>query len=398
MPRGLIARGILVVDDDLAARGPFDERDQLQDAALARAGVARQEGQRAALDLERHAGQGLAAVRVALVNLVEANHAAASRGSDFNSADTNSDALNTPKSSALLADADEADGNFQPLRDGEHHAALGRAVEFGDDQPGDSQPLVEFLGLRHRILADGAVEHQQHLVRRAGIQTREHALDLFELVHQMRLGVQTPRGIGDQHIDVARARGVQGVEDDGGGLGAGLLGDDGHLIALGPDFQLLARRRAKGIAGGQHDALPSASSRCASLPMVVVLPAPLIPTTKMTKGLTVGSMASGLFHGLQDLRHGVLQGLEQRVDIVEFLARHAPAQLLENSRGGLDAHIGRDQPRLELIQDLGIDLAPGQQFGDVGGEPRGTLIQFGAQALEKPAHLGRIGFIRHGQV
>src|SRR5271170_8035632 len=57
---------------------------------------------------------------------------------------------------ALLAHADEADGNLQFLRDGEHHASLGGAVELGDDQPGYSEPLVEVVGLCDRILADGA--------------------------------------------------------------------------------------------------------------------------------------------------------------------------------------------------------------------------------------------------
>jgi hypothetical protein len=55
-----------------------------------------------------------------------------------------------------------------------------------------------------------------------------------------------------KHVDVARARGLQGVEDHRGRLGAGLLRDDGHLIALRPDLQLFARRGAEGVAGGQH--------------------------------------------------------------------------------------------------------------------------------------------------
>src|SRR5258708_6168509 len=88
--------GILVVDEHLAARGAFDERDQFQNTALAGTGVAGQKRQLAVIDLERHAGQGLAAVGVALVDLVETDHAS---GSDFNSADTKSVALNTPKSS-----------------------------------------------------------------------------------------------------------------------------------------------------------------------------------------------------------------------------------------------------------------------------------------------------------
>src|SRR5216684_1032528 len=95
---GLYTCGILVVDEHLAAGRALDERDQFQDAALAGTGVARQKRQLAVIDLERHAGQGLAAGGVALVDLVETDHARAPLGADFSRADTESDALNTPKS------------------------------------------------------------------------------------------------------------------------------------------------------------------------------------------------------------------------------------------------------------------------------------------------------------
>src|ERR1700675_3565057 len=95
----LDARGVLIVDEYLAASGALDERDQLQNAALACAGMARQKRQLAVVYFERHAAKGLAAGGIALVDLVEANHVAAPSGPDFNSAATNSDALNTPKSS-----------------------------------------------------------------------------------------------------------------------------------------------------------------------------------------------------------------------------------------------------------------------------------------------------------
>ena len=45
----------------------------------------------------------------------------------------------------------------------------------------------------------------------------------------------------------------------------------------------------------------------------------------------LGSIASGLLDGLQDLEHGVVQRLEQRIHVVEFLARDALAQIVEYS-------------------------------------------------------------------
>ncbi len=283
------------------------------------------------------------------------------------------------------------------MGNGEHHAALGRAVELGDDQPGHPQTLVEFLGLRHRVLADGAVEHQQHFMRRPGIQAGEHALDLLELVHQMSLGVQASRGVGDQDIDIAGACGLQPVEDDGGGLCAALLGDDGNLIALGPHLQLLARRGAKSVAGGQHDAAPLGEQPVRQFADGGGLAGAVDSHHQNDIGLDVRVDGERLFHGLQDLEHGIVQGLEQRVHVVQFLARHALAQLLENSARGLGAHIGGDQAGLEFVEDVRIDLAAGQQFGEVGGEPGGTHVQLGAQALEKTAHFRDIGFVRHGR-
>ena len=152
---------------------------------------------------------------------------------------TNSDALNTPKSSVCSPTPMKRIGNLQPLRDGENHAALGGAVELGDDQAGHAQPLVEFLRLRDRILPDGSVEHQQHLVRCARVEAREHALDLLELLHEVSLRVQSAGRVGDQHIDVARARGLSASKITAAGSSPGLLRDDGHVIARRPDLAIV---------------------------------------------------------------------------------------------------------------------------------------------------------------
>ena len=70
------------------------------------------------------------------------------------------------------------------------------------------------------------------------------------------------------------------IEGEAGGVGAGRAGDHVGAGALAPDLQLLDRRGAEGVAGGEHrPILPSARSLAASLPMVVVLPVPLTPTT-----------------------------------------------------------------------------------------------------------------------
>ena len=143
---------------------------------------------------------------------------------------------------------------------------MGSAVELGQHQPGDADRLVKLQRLRQRVLALVGIQHQQHFVRRAGIDALDHALDLLQLVHQMRLTVQPAGGVGDQHIDATRARRLRGVEYHGARIGAGLLRDHRRAGARRPDLQLLDRGGAEGIAGRQHHAVtahpPAAARAC----------------------------------------------------------------------------------------------------------------------------------------
>ena len=68
-----------------------------------------------------------------------------------------------------FAEADELHRQAELLLDGEHRAALRRAVELREDDAGALHRLRELLGLSDGVLAGGGVEHQQHLVRGPGI-------------------------------------------------------------------------------------------------------------------------------------------------------------------------------------------------------------------------------------
>ena len=59
---------------------PFEQRDQLEHAALAGAGAAGEEHEFTRLDVERNAGQRFTAIRVALRDVLENNHGGDSRG------------------------------------------------------------------------------------------------------------------------------------------------------------------------------------------------------------------------------------------------------------------------------------------------------------------------------
>ena len=82
---------------------------------------------------------------------------------------------------------------------------------------------MELLGLRQRVLALVGVEHQQHFVRRTRIDTCDDAFDLLQFFHQVRLAVQAPGCVGQQHVDAARARRLQRIEHHCARIGAGAL-------------------------------------------------------------------------------------------------------------------------------------------------------------------------------
>ena len=131
-------------------------------------------------------------------------------------------------------------------------------------RPVRPQRRVEGLHLRQRVLAGVAVDHQQHLVRRAGLGLADHAPDLLQLFHQVRLRRQAAGGVDDDDVAAARLAGDDGVEGHAGRVAA-FLADDldpcrrravaGRAGALGPDEQLLARRGAKGVGGGEQHLL-----------------------------------------------------------------------------------------------------------------------------------------------
>ena len=66
---------------------------------------------------------------------------------------------------------------------------------------------------------------------------------------------------------------------------AARLRDHRDVVALAPDRELLARGRAERVAGGeQHRQALLLAATCASLPIDVVLPAPLTPASMITNG------------------------------------------------------------------------------------------------------------------
>ncbi len=74
------------------------------------------------------------------------------------------------------------------------------AVELGHDEAGYPDHGAEGLGLGVRVLPGGGVEHEQHAVRRGGVELLDDADDLLQLGHQMGLVVQPPGGVDEEDV------------------------------------------------------------------------------------------------------------------------------------------------------------------------------------------------------
>ena len=152
-----------------------------------------------------------------------------------------------------FADADEFDGQIHRLADGDDNASFRGAVELGQDHAGAADALGEDLGLADRVLAVGGVDDQQDFVGRTGDQPLDHVADLFQLAHQVRLGMQAPGGVDDQDVDVAGQGALAGVVGHAGRVGPGRPLDDLAAGAVGPDRELVGGGGAERVASGQED-------------------------------------------------------------------------------------------------------------------------------------------------
>ena len=168
----------------------------------------------------------------------------------------------------------------------------------------------------------------------------EHALDLLQLLHQVALRVQAAGGVGDQHVDAARLRRLQRVEDHRGRVRARGLRDDRHAVALAPDLQLLDGGGAERVARGEHDLAALAGEAARELADRRRLARAVHADDQHDVGLAVASITQRLRDRREDLEHRRAQCAEQRVDVAQLLALHALAQRAQDLLGRLDADVG----------------------------------------------------------
>ena len=119
----------------------------------------------------------------------------------------------------LLAHSDELDRNLELVADADDHAALCGAVKLCDGQCADRGCLCELPGLDEAVLACGAVDDEQDLVRGVRNHLRHHVLYLRQLVHQVHLVVKTAAHVADGVVEWRHAAGLVVI-----------LGDVFHLV------------------------------------------------------------------------------------------------------------------------------------------------------------------------
>ena len=202
-------------------------------------------------------------------------------------------------------------------------------------------------------------------MRRALEPLADHPAHLRQLLHQVRLRVQPAGRVHDDHVSIARLCGSDRVERDRGGVAAALGADEVRVRALRPDLELLLGGGAKGVGRGDRTLRPCSSSFAASLPIVVVLPVPLTPTTRITLGRAPSSSAPRLAEQARDLL------LQRRAEI----GRVAPCLETPDELGRRrHAHVGCDQRLLEPLPRSRVTRIEGRH-GDLLRERTPALAE-----------------------
>ena len=185
----------------------------------------------------------------------------------------------------LLPHPDEPDRDAELLLDREHDAALRGRVELGQDDARQADRVVERLRLGEAVLAGGGVEDEEGLDTAPGQPLVDDAADLGQLVHEVRLGVEAAGGVGDHDVGVAgdrRRRARRTRRRPGRRWARGRRSPSPVRCAQIRSWSMAAARKVSAAASTTRR--PLARSRAASLPMVVVLPVPLTPTTSTIAG------------------------------------------------------------------------------------------------------------------
>ncbi len=160
---------------------------------------------------------------------------------------------------------------------------------------------------------------------------------------------------------------MDGVENDGGGVGPGFLPQELRLQALGPDLKLLAGGGAEGVGGAKQHAAALLLPAVGQLGDGGGFAGAVDPDQEDHVRLAVRSLLHrdrrlGEGSGGAEQRGQFLpQGLAKRGGIGEVTALDPLAQALEDFRGGFHPQVGAQQGGFELGENRRVDLLASEE-------------------------------------
>ena len=101
-----------------------------------------------------------------------------------NRACTNCSESNSCRSAIFSPSPTNFTGKFSSMPDRDNDAALGSAVQLGQDKTGDTALLAKQLGLAEGVLAGVGIQHKQHLMRRSRNFPLDDTENLVQLLHR----------------------------------------------------------------------------------------------------------------------------------------------------------------------------------------------------------------------
>ena len=137
---------------------------------------------------------------------------------------------------------DRAAGDFA---DGERRTAPGIAIQFGQDDTGESKSIIEMFRHRDRLLTESGIRHQEDFAG-AG-----HLLDLHQFPDHGFIDLQPAGGVNDQIIRAGTAGFLQGVHGEHGNVLRGAVRIDRHTNRFRQNFQLIDGSRAVHVRRGK---------------------------------------------------------------------------------------------------------------------------------------------------
>ena len=242
---------------------------------------------------------------------------------------------------------------------------------------------MEQFGLANRVLPGAGVNGQHDLMRRIDIQFFHDADNLLQFFHQVRFILQTTRSIGNQDVNVARLRRLDGIENNRCRIRAGMLGNHRNIVALTPHLKLLYRRRAEGIARGQHHRFA----------LLLKLTRQLADGGGFTDAVDANHQnykwrlafyVQRLVHLRQNIAHLFFQQAVQRLGVAQLLAAGVVGKISDDLTGGFHADIGNQQLLFQLFKQIIVDFLAAEQTDKSGTEVLLGFYQAAFEASEEP--------------